>query len=196
MARQTYELKATVRDRVGKGAARALRRNAEIPAVIYGDKKPPLSIAISYKEAFQRLHGGGFLTTVATIDVAGEKILVIPKDFHLDPVRDFLTHVDFLRISPDAVVTVWVPVHVAGEEKSPGIKKGGSVNYVHHDLELQCKATAIPEEILIDISEMDFGDVVHVNEIKFPEGSKPVVHEKLATVLSITAPIGAETAAA
>jgi large subunit ribosomal protein L25 len=177
---------------VGKGAARALRRTGEIPAVIYGDKKPPLSIAISYKETFLRLHAGGFLTTVATVDVAGEKVLVIPKDYHLDPVRDFLTHVDFLRISPDAVVTVSVPVHVTGEEKSPGIKKGGAINFVHHDIEVQCKATAIPDEILVDVSELDFGDSVHISQIKFPEGTKPVVTDKTMSVVSLAAPIGAD----
>lgn len=192
MGRQTYELKATVRDRVGKGAARELRRTGDIPAVIYGDKKPPVSIAIPYKETFQRLHAGGFKTTVATIDIGSEKILVIPKDYALDPVRDFLIHVDFLRISEDAIVTVFVPIQVSGADKAPGLKKGGSINYVSHDLEVTCKATAIPEAIVVDVSALDFGGVVHIEDVTFPEGVKPVTHEKNQTVLSITAPVGAD----
>lgn len=192
MGRQTYEMKATVRERVGKGAARALRRTGEIPAVIYGDKKPPIAIAIPYKETSQRLHAGGFKTTVATIDVGGEKILVIPKDYELDPVRDFLLHVDYLRISEDAVVSVFVPIQLAGADKAPGLKKGGSVNYVSHDLEIECKATAIPEAIVIDVSALDFGGVVHIEDVVWPEGVKPIIHEKNQTVLSITAPVGGE----
>ena len=128
----SYELKAEVRDRVGKGAARALRRDKKVPAVIYGDKKPPLPIAIDYKEAFMKLHAGGFMSTVATIDVNGEKVKVIPKDYALDPVRDFLIHVDFLRITKGAKLTVEVPVLFENEETSPGIKRGGVLNVVRY----------------------------------------------------------------
>ncbi len=99
---ETYELKAETRDRVGKGSSRELRRNGLIPAVIYGDKQPPLSIALSTKDVTMKIHAGGFMTTVATIDVNGEKIRVLPKDYQLDPVRDFTMHVDFLRVSKGA----------------------------------------------------------------------------------------------
>ena len=96
---EIYELKAEMRERAGKGAARAVRRQGKVPAIIYGDKKPPLSISLTYKDVFVKLHGGGFLTTLAMIDVGGEKIRVIPKDYQLDPVRDFPMHVDFLRVA-------------------------------------------------------------------------------------------------
>ncbi|HOV04063.1 MAG TPA: 50S ribosomal protein L25/general stress protein Ctc, partial [Kaistiaceae bacterium] len=119
----TYELKATARTRVGKGAARTARREGLVPAVIYGDKKAPLPINISYKESFMRLHAGGFLTTVCTIDVDGEKHRVIPRDYQLDPVRDFLIHVDFLRVSAGATLDVGVPVHFINEAASPGMKR-------------------------------------------------------------------------
>ena len=102
----TYELTAEAREQVGKGAAREVRRNGKVPAVIYGDKQPPLAIALSYKEIYYKIHGGGFLTTIATIDVNGEKIQVLPKDYQLDPVRDFPIHVDFLRIGKDTEVNV------------------------------------------------------------------------------------------
>ncbi|HEV7322341.1 MAG TPA: 50S ribosomal protein L25/general stress protein Ctc, partial [Ensifer sp.] len=111
MSHASYELKAETRERVGKGSSRELRRNGLIPAVIYGDKQAPVSIALSTKEVTMKIHAGGFMTTVATIDVNGEKIRVLPKDYQLDPVRDFTMHVDFLRVSKDSQVTVEVPVH-------------------------------------------------------------------------------------
>ncbi len=118
MSHATYELKAETRERVGKGSSRELRRNGLIPAVIYGDKQAPISIALSTKEVTMKIHAGGFMTTVAVIDVKGEKIRVLPKDYQLDPVRDFTMHVDFLRVSKDSKVTVQVPVHFVNEEKS------------------------------------------------------------------------------
>ena len=118
MSHDTYELKAEAREQVGKGSARAVRRNGKVPAVIYGDKQPPLAIALNYKDVFYKIHGGGFLTTIATIDVDGKKIQVLPKDFQLDPVKDFPVHVDFLRIGKDTEVNVDVPVHFINEDKS------------------------------------------------------------------------------
>lgn len=190
MSRQSYELKASVRSRVGKGSARALRREGLIPAVIYGDKKPPLSIAISTKETSQRLYAGGFLTTVATIDVDGEKVLVIPKDYARDPVRDFLIHVDFLRIAAGSIVTVWVPLHSKGEDKSPGMKKGGALNWARHEIECTCPAESIPDFIEIDVSGLDIADSLHISAVKLPEGVKPVIQDRDFTVVSITAPAG------
>ena len=191
MSRQTYELEATLRDVVGKGAARALRRQSKIPAVIYGDKKPPLSIALAFKEADMRLRVGGFMTTVATISVAGEKILVIPKDYAIHPVKDTLVHVDFLRIGADSVVTVYIPVHVVGVEKSPGMKRGGTVNYAVHEIELDVRADSIPESIDVDVSELDFNEAVHVSEVKLPEGARLASREDY-TVVSVTPPLVAE----
>ncbi len=116
MSHDTYELPAQLRNRTGKGAARELRRNSMVPAVIYGDKKDPVAIALPSKELTMRIHAGGFLTTIATIDVDGTKHQVLPKDYQTDPVRDFITHVDFLRISKDSKVVVEVPVHFLNEE--------------------------------------------------------------------------------
>lgn len=195
MSRQSYEIEATVRERVGKGAARALRRESCVPAVIYGDKKPPLAIALPYKEADKRLRAGGFLTTVATVAVGGEKIRVIPKDYHLHPVKDTLTHVDFLRISDETIVTVFVPVHAVAQEKSAGLKRGGALSIVHHEIECLCRADSIPEAIEVDVSALNIGGSIHIEDVKLPEGVKPVIHEKNYTVLSITAPVGFSEAA-
>jgi large subunit ribosomal protein L25 len=185
MSNASYELKAETRERVGKGSSRELRRNGLIPAVIYGDKKAPISIALSTKEVTQRIHAGGFMTTVATIDVNGEKISVLPKEYQLDPVRDFTMHVDFLRVSADSRVTVQVPVHFINEEKSPGIKIGGMLNIVRHEIELHCPANAIPDAITFDLDGLKIGDSIHISQVTLPKGTSPVIADRDFTVATI-----------
>jgi len=182
------ELKAQARDRVGKGAARELRREGLIPAVIYGDKKSPLPIAISYKDAMKRIYAGGFLSHVLTVDVAGEKHRVIPRDYQLDPVKDFALHVDFLRVSADTKLHVEVHVHFINEEQSPGLKRGGTLNIVRHTVELACSPDAIPEEITVDLAGTDIGDSLHISAVKLPAGVEPVIHERDFTIATIVAP--------
>ncbi|MGB3878509.1 50S ribosomal protein L25/general stress protein Ctc [Shinella zoogloeoides] len=188
MSHDTYELKAETRERVGKGSSRELRRNGLIPAVIYGDKQAPLAIAISTKEVTQRIHAGGFKTTVATIDVNGEKIKVLPKDFQLDPVRDFTMHVDFLRVSGDTHVVVEVPVHFVNEEKSPGIKAGGVLNVVRHAVELHALAGNIPDSITADLTGLKVGDGIHISHVKLPKGTSPVITDRDFTIATIAVP--------
>ena len=188
MSHDTYELKAETRERVGKGSSRELRRNGLIPAVIYGDKQAPVSIALSTKEVTQRIHAGGFKTTVATIDVNGEKIKVLPKDFQLDPVRDFTMHVDFLRVSGDTHVVVEVPVHFVNEEKSPGIKAGGVLNVVRHAVELHALAGNIPEFITADLAGLKVGDGIHISHVKLPKGTSPVIADRDFTIATIAVP--------
>ncbi|ANK73285.1 50S ribosomal protein L25/general stress protein Ctc [Ensifer adhaerens] len=190
MSHASYELKAETRERVGKGSSRELRRNGLIPAVIYGDKQAPLSIALSTKEVTMKIHAGGFMTTVATIDVNGEKIRVLPKDYQLDPVRDFTMHVDFLRVSKDSQVTVAVPVHFENEEKSPGLKAGGVLNIVRHDVELNVSANDIPEFLTVDLSGLKVGDAIHISNIKLPKGATPVITDRDFTIATIVAPAG------
>lgn len=185
MSQKAYELKAEARERVGKGSAREVRRNGKVPAVIYGDKQPPLAIAVSYKDIFYKIHGGGFLTTVATIDVDGQKVSVLPKDYQLDPVSDFPVHVDFLRIGKDTEVNVEVPVHFVNEDKSPGIKRGGVLNIVRHEVEFHCPANAIPEFITVDLQGTDIGDSIHISAVKLPAGVKPVISDRDFTIATI-----------
>ena len=181
----SYELKAEAREKVGKGSAREIRRNGKIPAVIYGDKQPPLAIVLPYKEIYYKIHGGGFLTTVATIDVDGKKISVLPKDYQLDPVKDFPLHVDFLRVSKNTEVNVLVPVHFINEEKSPGIKRGGTLNIVRHEVEFHCPANAIPDAITVDLDGTEIGDSIHISAIKLPKGVRPVINDRDFTVATI-----------
>jgi len=186
----SYELKAEAREQVGKGSAREVRRNGKVPAVIYGAKQPPLAIALSYKEIYYKIHGGGFLTTIATIDVDGKKIQVLPKDFQLDPIRDFPMHVDFLRVSKHTEVNVNVPVRFLNEEKSPGIKRGGVLNIVRHEVEFRCPADAIPDAIEIDLTGTDIGDSIHISAVKLPEDLKPIITDRDFTIATIAAPAG------
>jgi len=185
MSHDTYELKADAREKVGKGSAREARRNGQIPAVIYGDKQPPLAIALNYKELYYKIHGGGFMTTIATIDVAGKKIQVLPKDYQLDPVTDNPLHIDFLRVSKDTLVTVQVPVHFINEETSPGIKRGGVLNIVRHEVEFTVPANAIPEFITVDLDGSEIGDSIHISAVKLPAGVKPVISDRDFTIATI-----------
>ncbi|MGI8396998.1 50S ribosomal protein L25/general stress protein Ctc [Agrobacterium deltaense] len=187
MSKESYELKAEARERVGKGSSRELRRNGLIPAVIYGDKQAPISIALSTNEVTKRIHAGGFMTTVATIDVDGKKIKVLPKDYQLDPVRDFTMHVDFLRVSGNTLVNVEVPVHFINEEKSD-IKIGGVLNIVRHTVEFHCPANDIPEFITVDLAGLKIGDNVHISNVKLPKNITPVIADRDFTIATIVAP--------
>ena len=189
MSHASYEHKAETRERVGKGSSRELRRNGLIPAVIYGDKQAPIAIALSTNEVTKRIHAGGFLTTVATIDVNGEKISVLPKVYQLDPVRDFTVHVDFLRVSADSKVSVQVPVHFVNEEKS-AIKTGAVLNIVRHEVELHVPANDIPEFITVDLSGFKVGDAVHISHVKLPANASPVIGDRDFTIATIVAPAG------
>jgi large subunit ribosomal protein L25 len=192
MSHASYELKAEARERVGKGSSRELRRNGLIPAVIYGDKQAPISIALSTNEVTKRIHAGGFMTTVASIVLNGEKISVLPKDYQLDPVRDFTMHVDFLRVSADSQVTVEVPVHFVNEEKS-GIKIGGVLNIVRHTVEMDCPANDIPEFITVDLDGFQIGDSIHISAVKLPKGATPTITDRDFTIATIVAPAGGTT---
>lgn len=182
------ELKAKARDRVGKGASRALRREGQVPAVIYGDNKSPLSITVTYKDAMKRIQMGGFLSQVITVDVDGENHRVIPRDYQLEPVRDFLVHIDFLRVSKTSVLNVEVPVHFINEETSPGLKRGGVLNVVRHTVELSCPADSIPEFLEIDLASAEVGDSLHISTVELPKGVTPVITDRDFTIATIAAP--------
>lgn len=186
----SYELKASVRNRVGKGAARALRREGLIPAVIYGDKKAALPISIPLKETTLALHKGGFLTHIATIEVDGEKHQVIAKDYQRHPVRDDLTHVDFLRVSGNTTLVVNVPVHFLNQETCPGIKRGGVLNIVRHTVEMTVPANAIPEFLELDLANAKLGESLHISAVNVPANCHPTITDRDFTIATIAAPAG------
>ncbi|WP_181706734.1 50S ribosomal protein L25/general stress protein Ctc [Chthonobacter rhizosphaerae] len=193
---QTYELKASARARVGKGSARQLRREGLIPAVIYGDKQAPLSIAIDANEVTKKLHAGGFLTHVATVSVDGEAIRVLPRDYQLDPVKDFLLHVDFLRVTASSKVSVEVPVHFINQDTSVGLKRGGVLNIVRHEVELEVSPDAIPEFIEVDLANADIGDSIHISAVTLPAGAVPVIKDRDFTIATIAGSAAAQSEAA
>lgn len=184
-----YELTASLRERTGKGAARATRREGKIPAVIYGAGEAPVSVALEYRSVERRIFGGGFLTTIGMIDLDGSKIRVIARDFQLDPVKDVPLHVDFLRIAAGAMLTLEIPVHFENEEASPGIKRGGVLNVVRHTVELHCPADAIPDSITCDLTGLDINDSIHISSVTLPEGVTPTIDRDF-TIATIAAPAG------
>lgn len=179
------EIEATARPRAGKGAARAVRREGRIPAVIYGDKKEPETIAIDQPTLVKLLNRGGFLSSVFDIKVAGRSNRVLPRDIQYDPVKDLPIHVDFQRVSGGGAIRVSVPVAFLNEEICPGLKRGGVLNIVRHEVELNCPADAIPAQIEIDLSEADIGDSIHISAVKLPNGVTPTITDRDFTVVTL-----------
>ena len=185
---QNYAMKATKRERAGKGVARALRREDQTPAVIYGANKSPVTISIPSKEANLEYNKGQMFTTLCDIDVDGEKSLVLARDVQLHPVSDQVLHVDFLRVSDKTKITVAVPVNFTNQEQSPGIKEKGILNVIRYDVDLVCRATNIPEAIDVDLSEFNIGDSVKISNATMPEGATPAITDRDFTLATIAAP--------
>jgi large subunit ribosomal protein L25 len=181
-------LPAEARDRAGKGASRALRREGRVPAVVYGEKKEPLSIHVEEKLLTKMLHTGHFMNSVVMIDFQGKPQRTLPKAVDFHPVTSRPIHVDFLRIGEHTKVTVAVPVRFDNEEASPGLKRGGVLNVVIHELELVCDAASIPNEIHVPLDGLDIGDSVHIGQVKLPDGVVPSNQEEDFTVATIVAP--------
>ena len=184
-------LAATVRSGTGKGAARSVRREGQIPGVIYGGGDAPEPIALDYRDLNRLIYAGHFLTTIFEIDVGGTKQRVIPRDYQLDPIKDKPLHVDFLRLKAGSFLRVEVPVHFINGDTAPGIKKGGVLNVVRHTIALKVPADAIPEAVMADLGELDMNESLHVSALKLPEGCKPVVTDRDFTIAAIAPPVAA-----
>lgn len=182
------ELTAQARERVGKGAARELRRQGLVPAVIYGGKQPPLTIAVPFNLAQRAIYAGGFLSRVIDLEVDGKKHTVIPRDYQLDPVKDTAVHIDFLRITKGSTINVEVPVHFRNEEQSPGLKRGGTLNIVRHAVEVLAPADAIPDNLVVDLTGLEIGDAVHISAVALPEGVTPTITDRDFTIATVVAP--------
>ncbi|MGE3769604.1 MAG: 50S ribosomal protein L25/general stress protein Ctc [Bdellovibrionales bacterium] len=183
-------MQASVRSGGGKGNARATRRNGQVPAVIYGNNEKPLLIMLDKNKVSQQLERASFFTHLLNLEVDGKKHMVLPRDAQLDPVTDQPLHLDFLRVTDKTEIRIAVPVHVSGAEKSPGVKRGGVVNIVSHELDLYCQAGSIPESITIDVSELDIGDSIHMGTITLPKGSRLISADDAdeMTLVTIAAP--------
>ena len=181
-------LPAEARDRAGKGASRALRRDGRVPAVVYGDKQEPLSVHVEEKLLAKMLSTGHFMNSVIMVEVGGKPNRTLPKDVQFHPVSSRPIHVDFLRIGEHTMLTVAIPVRFDNEEASPGLKRGGVLNVVQHELQLVCDAASIPNEIHIPLDGLEIGDTIHISQVKLPAGTKPANEDEDFTVATIVAP--------
>lgn len=176
------------RNRAGKGAARATRREGLVPGVIYGDNQDPTLIAMTPRDLFVEMRKPGFATRIFEIDVAGKTQRAMAQDVQMHPVRDVPMHIDFRRIGKNTVVTVQVPVTFSNEEASPGIKQGGVVNVVRHEIEVRARPDALPEQFEVDLTGLEIGDSVHISAIEMPDGVAPTITDRDFTICTLAPP--------
>ena len=181
-------LPAELRERAGKGASRELRRTGRVPAVIYGGKEEPTPIHVEAKELVKQLGTGHFMNSIVMVEVDGKPVRTIPKDVAMDPVKDRPIHVDFLRLAKGSKIEVAIPVVFINEEDSPGLKKGGVLNVVRHDLDLVCEIDKIPSEIEVDVTGTEVGDSIHISAVKLPEGAESAITDRDFTIATLVAP--------
>lgn len=185
MAQAPVQLDASARPRVGKGAARHARREGTVPAVIYGAKKPPLSISIDYNTLWKQILKGHFTSTVFEIKVGDEVHRVVARDVQLDPVRDTPIHADFLRVAEDGMIRILVPVKFSNDLLSPGLKRGGVLNIVRHEVEVFCPYDRIPPFFEIDLTGTQIGTSIHISSVQMPEGVTPTIRDRDFTIATI-----------
>jgi len=181
------------RDRAGKGAARAIRREGLVPGVIYGDNKEPVLIAMEPRELTAAMHKPGFATRIFEITVGKETHRAMAQDVQIHPVKELPIHVDFRRIGKSTVVTVEVPVQFFNELESPGLKRGGVLNIVRHTIEVRSRPDDLPGQFEVDLTGLDIGDSVHISAISLPDGVKPTITDRDFTVCTIAPPTVVKT---
>src|SRR5262245_34254968 len=192
MAQQPVELKATARPRAGKGAARQARREGKVPAVIYGNGETPEAIALDYNDLWKQVLKGHFTSTVLDIDVEGKKNRVIPRDLQVDPVKDIPIHVDLLRIGKDGRIRVEVPVRFVNDQLSPGLKRGGVLNIVRHDVEVICPWDHIPPYFEIDLTGLEIGRSIHISAVTLPKDAELTIKGRDFTIATIAGAVKQE----
>ena len=192
MAQPLIELKATARPRAGKGAARQARREGKVPGVIYGDSQPPETIALDFNDLWKQFIKGHFTSTVFEVNVEGTKSRVIPRDLQLDPVKDQPIHVDFMRIGKDGRIRVEVPVRFINDQQSPGLKRGGVLNVVRHDIEVICPYDHIPPYFEIDLTGLEIGRSIHISAVTLPKDAELTIKDRDFTIATIAGAVKQE----
>ncbi|HEX6958244.1 MAG TPA: 50S ribosomal protein L25/general stress protein Ctc [Ferrovibrio sp.] len=193
--REVTTIAAEARSRAGKGTARATRLKGRVPGVIYGEKLAPELISIDGRDLLKELSKGSFFSRLFTVEFAGKTERVLARDVQLDPVSDRPIHVDFQRVGKGSRVRIFIPVHFLDQDQSPGLKKGGVLNIVRHEVEFFCQPDSIPEAISISLAGMEIGHSIHISAFQLPEGIRPVIQDRDFTVATIAAPIKEEEAA-
>jgi large subunit ribosomal protein L25 len=185
MAKAKPVLKFETREKLGKGASRALRREKKIPAIVYGNKQEELSIVVDYTEVQKEYLRGNFMSRIYELDSGKEKITVLPRDVQLHPVTDFALHADFQRVENDTNVHVLIPVIFQNRDKSPGLKRGGVLSIIRREIELICRADSIPESLELDLDGLKIGDSLHSHSVDYPEGVEPAITDRDFTIATI-----------
>lgn len=181
-------IKAESRSKVGTGGARDARRGGRVPAIVYGEKAEPQPVSVDLKEIDREIHKTSFFATLYEIEIDGKKQRVLPRDLQLDPVSDAPVHLDFMRVGKNTRIRVNVPVVAINAEASPGLKRGGVLNIVRHEVSLFCRADNIPEKITIDLTGLDINDSIHISSVKLPEGVEPTIKGRDFAVAAISPP--------
>lgn len=189
MSTDAFEFDCELRKRAGTGGSRAVRRDGWVPAVLYGGDEQPANIKLRYNQVLKAYQTGRLIDVLSIIKVEGEPDQqVIGRDIQVDPIKDLPMHVDLMRVDSKTRVTVNVPMHFLNQETCPGLKKGGVLNIVRHEVEVIASATAIPEALEADLSDADVGDTIHISAVKMPEGVTPTITDRDFTVATIAAP--------
>lgn len=185
MTKEIRQIKAQIREDLGKGASRALRNEGKIPAILYGADKPEVKITIDLKELLQEYNTGKFRARLYELDLGKEKQRVVSKDVQLHPVTDVPLHVDFMRVNPGQKIKVFITIRFLNADKSPGIKRGGVLSIVRRKIELLCDVDSIPEILEYDLTGKMIGDSIHVSMLNLPEGAKPTITDRDFTIATI-----------
>lgn len=184
---EIISLTAELRDRAGKGAARAIRRSGRVPGIIYGDGKEPTQISLEPRELARAVNRAGFFATIVDVTVDGGVQRTLAREVQYHPVTDNALHVDFMRVAAGAKVTVSVPVHFINQDRAPGLRRGGILNVIRHNIDLVCSVDAIPDRLTVDLDGLEIGDSVHIETVTMPEGVRPVLASRDSTIASIAA---------
>ncbi len=190
-------LNVEVRERTGTGGAREARRSGMVPGVLYGGSKEPVAIAVKSNEFRKALYTGKLLGHLVTLKYGKESQPVIAKAIDMHPVTDEPVHFDLYRVDEHQMIKIAVPVHFKNHEASPGLKKGGTINVVRHEVELMCPADAIPEELVFDLTGLDIGDTIRISAFELPKGVQAAIDRDVvvATVAGSSASASADAAA-
>ena len=188
MSDQRASLAAEVRTRAGKGAARAARRDGRVPGIVYGGTEPPQPISVNRRELVVEVEKGAFSSRLLDLSIDGQNASVLPREVQAHPVTDAPMHVDFMRVTGATQINVMVAMVFTDEEESPGLKRGGVLNVVRHQIEFLCRADAIPDEITASLAGLDIGDGIHISDITLPDGVQPVISDRDFTIATVAAP--------
>ncbi len=187
-------LQVEMRNETGKGAARSLRKNKLVPGIIYGGNKDPQAITVKFNELLKLLKRGRFMSTLIALEIESNKEQVICRGVQKDVVKDLPTHIDFMRLSENASINLFIPIRFDNQNTCPGIKKGGVLTVVRPEVELIVKAKEIPSELVVDLSEFDMGDTINISNIDLPEGATPTITGRDFVIANIQAPSGLRSA--